>query len=156
MVDCPWSRSNVRDDGNAHAVGGIPNSVGGVDFKAEPIADVLSGSLAQFPRGNLARNGAVHVDVDRRPHSEVTRQQRSGALHDPSLIDDVEAFEQSVVCHLALQLRQRPSARVRGCFQLVRQRAAERGGARVSELVSHRLESGRSAAARVTAHWLAA
>lgn len=43
--------------------------------------------------------------------SDASRQQRRGVLHDPTVIDEVQALKKPVVGHLPLKLREGPAAR---------------------------------------------
>jgi hypothetical protein len=78
--------------------------------ETEPIAKVQRRRAAQVSLGDLPSYVAVDVNVQARPHAKITSQQCGCALDDPTVVDEIEPFEESVVGHLALQLLDRPGA----------------------------------------------
>ena len=107
------------------------------NLEAKPVTDFCVRRITQIALRGLALDVAEHIDVDRRPHPEVPGEECSGALHYPSLVDEVEAFEQAVVRHLALELRKRPSTVLGRILELVCQRPEKCGGTFIPALVSH-------------------
>jgi hypothetical protein len=134
-------RPGRRPDGGGHreadAAGTIGGLLAGAGLKIEPVADVLRCGLSELALGHPRHRVAKDIDIDGRSHSEVAREQRRGPLDDPTLIRPVEAFEQPVVRHLALELRQRPSTGLGFRLQLVSQCPAERRGAPVGAVLIH-------------------
>ena len=69
---------------------------------------------SQVGLGHLRRLCPVHVDIDGRPHAQITRQQGRGTPDDPSVVELVEPLKQAVICHLPLQAIGFAQAELRG------------------------------------------
>lgn len=124
----PFGGPDVGDRWQPYTLGAIAYGTAGADLEPEPVADVAASGFAQFRLGYLAGAGPVHVDIDRRSDAEVASQECRGSLDDPSVVDRVETFEQTVVGELPLEVWQSPAAL--GCdrAQPIREGAAECSG----------------------------
>jgi hypothetical protein len=74
----------------------------GAYLKTEPVTDACRGRLPQFRLGHVACGRSVHIDIDGFSHTEITRQERCRPFHHPTLVHEIQALEEAIVCHLAL------------------------------------------------------
>jgi hypothetical protein len=109
----------------------------GPQLEPEPVAKVGIGGQAQVSFDDLTLRCPIHVDVDRGSHCYIAGEESSGTLEDPSVIDEVEPFEQTVICHLPLKLLERPATCLGEGRKLVGQSTAKGGWATVGTAVTH-------------------
>jgi len=114
-----------------HSTGAVGDGVGRSNLEAEPVTDIARRGFAEIGLGDVPRRRAIHIDVNGRAHADVASQQSRCPFHDPPVVDEVETFEESVVCNLALELRQRPPVGLRFGFESFGEGSAEGPGAAI-------------------------
>ena len=107
------------------------------DLELEPVADVRGRSTPQFLFRHLPGCLAIEIDVKASSHADVTGEECGRPLDDPSVVDEVEPLEQTVVGNLALQLLQRPPAFPGRHLEPVRQCSTEGRRSRVTITRTH-------------------
>ena len=74
------------------------------DLESEPVADRRRSGTPQFLFSHLPGCLAIEIDVKASSHADVPGEECGRPLDDPSVVDEVEPFEQTVIGNLALQL----------------------------------------------------
>jgi hypothetical protein len=99
---CPHRLPDECRDVEAHSGDPLSDRAAWPDLEAKPITDVACCRLTKICLGGVHALGSVDIDVNGCPDAEVPRQQRNGALHDPPVVHQIEALEQTVISKLAL------------------------------------------------------
>lgn len=107
------------------------------DLEPEPVSNVAASRSSEVCLGDFRLLRPVHVDIDGRPHAQITRKQGRGTFKDPSVVDQVEPLKQAVIGHLPLQLHQRPLALPCQRTQPVGEGTTERRRTRVAAVGGH-------------------
>lgn len=94
------------------------------DLKGEPVLEIDSCSFPQVGLRDRQVTLPADVDVHSCSDANLARQEGGSSLDDPAPVAPVEAREKTVICKVALQLRQRPVARLRHGPQAIGQGAS--------------------------------
>jgi len=89
----PARSSHKRGHGKTDTGSSIDRWPRSADLETKPVANVVRGGDPQLILGDVLAGVTVHVDVNRAADSDVASEQRRCALHDPTLVLEIQPFQ---------------------------------------------------------------
>lgn len=103
---CPCCLSNGCYDRESNTV--VSDWSGDSYVEDEPVIQINICGASQISFRDFLRVCSIHIDVETPSYSEISRKQGRCTLDNPTIVDEVEPFEKTVISHLSLELLNGP------------------------------------------------